>query len=66
MREALLLDPARCLSLSCTKGERHAPLYPVIPGERSGSSTASGTAFEALPEARGRPASWLLEEPWKP
>lgn len=53
MREALPLEPGRCHSRSCAKGERHAPLYPVIPGERSGSSTASGTAFEALPEARG-------------
>lgn len=61
MREALPLDPARCLSLSCAKGERHASLYPVIPGERRGSSTASGTAFEALPEARGadpHPGCW--------
>ena len=58
MREALPQEPGRCHSRSCAKGERHAPLYPVIPGERSGSSTASGTAsgtaFEALPEARGQ------------
>ena len=61
MREALPLEPGRYHSRPCAKGERHAPLCPVIPGERSGSSTASGTAFEALPEARGadpHPGCW--------